>query len=233
MPGPPVRLSTVASLQLLLAGADEDRRLSAVRSRPVDAVVTDLVFADGATGIDLIAALRRERPDLEVVAMTGTQDQALRSALRDQGVRTLLDKPLEAREVVAAVQRATVERGRDLLLVDDDRLIRLVLGRMFEDGGFVVRTATTIDEARTAIGAKVPDVVVSDLNVRDGSGLTLLQFVHDHHPSVRFIMLSGSPDAESVIAAYRLRVFDFVIKSADTMELLRAVDGAVSKSSRR
>lgn len=43
-----------------------------------------------------------------------------------------------------------------------------------------------------------------------------------------FVVLSASPDAESVIAACRLRVFDFAVKSDDMQQLIRAVAGAAA-----
>lgn len=60
------------------------------------------------------------------------------------------------------------------------------------------------------------------------SGLMLLQHVRDAGLELAFIMLSASPDPESIIAAYRLRVFDFVVKSDDMKQLIGAVQGAVA-----
>ena len=194
----------------------------------VDVLLTDMVFKEGESGRDLVGALRKLRPGMPVVAMSGQLGKNGRDELLGEGIATFLAKPLEPQEVLDAVGRACVGAGRSLLLVDDDRLIRLVLKRLFENAAFVVRTAASIDEARRLIEEQTPDVIVSDLHIRDESGLKLLQHVRDAGLELPFIMLSGSPDPESVIAAYRLRVFDFVVKSDDMKQLIGAVKGAVA-----
>jgi DNA-binding NtrC family response regulator len=212
----------------VLTAESPQEALQLVTSHRVDVLLTDMVFPEGETGVDLVSVLRRQAPDLAMVAMSGQIGKETRDHLLGQGVATFLAKPLAPQEVLDAVGRACVGAGRSLLLVDDDRLIRLVLKRLFEGAAFRVRTAASVEEARRAIAEAAPDVIVSDLHIRGESGLTLLQYVRDAGLEVPFIMLSGTPDAESVIAAYRLRVVDFVVKSDDTKQLIRAVEGAVT-----
>lgn len=211
----------------VLTAESPQEALALVQTQRVDVLITDMVFPDGETGRDLVAVMRKERPGMPVLAMSGQVGLSARQELLGQGVANFLDKPLEPAEVLSAVGRACVGVNRSLLLVDDDRLIRLVLRRLFESNGFRVRTAATIEEARGVLAEAPPDVIVSDLKVRSQSGLDLLKDVRDAGLQTPFIMLSGSPDAESVIAAYRLRVVDFVVKSDDMKQLIDAIEGAV------
>ena len=67
------------------------------------------------------------------------------------------------------------------LIVEDDPNSLSAYPRFFAADGFTVDTATTIAEARAALTRFIPDVVLVDLNLPDGSGLDLLQ----HCPRIR------------------------------------------------
>ena len=67
------------------------------------------------------------------------------------------------------------------LIVEDDPNSLSGLSAILAADGFSVDTATTIAEARAALTRFIPDVVLVDLNLPDGSGLDLLQ----HCPRIR------------------------------------------------
>jgi DNA-binding response OmpR family regulator len=56
-----------------------------------------------------------------------------------------------------------MERGEQILIVDDDAGIRKLLCRVFQNGGYVVATATNGEEALAAIAQNPPDILVLDL----------------------------------------------------------------------
>lgn len=82
---------------------------------------------------------------------------------------------------------------RKLLLVDDDRsfleILSLALSKDFE-----IHKATGISEALTVLKEGVVDFICSDLNMKDGSGLDLLQFLKSNYTDIPFILLSGQED---------------------------------------
>ncbi len=79
-----------AALKLL---ADED----------FDAVVMDLDLS-GLDGIELIAALKRRRPDLAIVATSGDGPKRLRSATA-HGADAVLEKPYDAKDLIAVLRK--------------------------------------------------------------------------------------------------------------------------------
>jgi DNA-binding NtrC family response regulator len=84
-----------------------------------------------------------------------------------------------------------------------------------------------VADALKCITDEVPDVVVCDLNLQGESGLDLLRMVSEDYPNLPFIMLTSTPDLETTSQAYRMRAFDYVVKSSDFSLLRRAVKQAV------
>lgn len=80
--------------------------------------------------------------------------------------------------------------GRRVLVVDDDALIRLLLGFTLREQGWVVLEATTCAEAVVALAAEQLDAVVLDESLPDGSGRDV---VPDVPAGVHVVLYSGSP----------------------------------------
>ena len=69
----------------------------------VDAVITDL-FMPEMDGIETVAALRRQFPDIRVVAMSGRPGVDYLAVARELGVKHTLRKPFEITELLAALK---------------------------------------------------------------------------------------------------------------------------------
>lgn len=91
--------------------------------------------------------------------------------------------------------------ARRVLLVEDHPIVRQGLKRLIgsEPGLVVCGEAETLHEARQAIQAQAPDVVVADLSLKDGDGIDLVKDIRAHHPGLPVLVLSMHD--ESVYAA--------------------------------
>jgi CheY-like chemotaxis protein len=78
--------------------------LRVLRSEGADVVLTDIFMPD-TDGIELIHALRRDSPDLPIVAMSGGGKDVLAVA-RSFGAAGIVEKPLTQRKLVGAIRRA-------------------------------------------------------------------------------------------------------------------------------
>lgn len=211
----------------VLTAPSPESALKLLKTTPVDVVLTDVMFPNGESGVDLVGALRREHPGINVVAMTGSRDAAIREELMGKGAAALMSKPLELSQILQVMERACKGGGRSLLLVDDDVLIRNLLSKMFTTEDYRVKAVGSVREATAALAEEVPDVVVCDLYLNHESGMDLLRAIGEKYPNLPVIMLTSSPDLESTSQAYRLRAFDYVMKSSDFSLLRRAVKQAV------
>ena len=82
------------------------RALQRVRANPPDVLITEILMPDG-DGIELIAAVKRQHPDIRIIAAAkrrflGKLD--LFGLARQLGADATLDKPLEAKLLLAAVE---------------------------------------------------------------------------------------------------------------------------------
>ncbi len=77
-----------------------------------DLVITDLVMPE-KEGLETIADLREQNPDLPVIAMTGVMPRNFLDFARDFGAVTTLVKPFTRDEVLAAVNQALDLNGAD------------------------------------------------------------------------------------------------------------------------
>jgi two-component system, response regulator RegA len=111
-------------------------------------------------------------------------------------------------------------QGQSILVVDDDDLLRQQLARAFERRGLEVRTAANIAEAKQMILEESPELAVVDLKMPDGSGMKLLELLHQVDPTTKSVMLTGYGSIATAIDAVRLGATYFLQKPADADEIL-------------
>jgi len=86
----------------------------------------------------------------------------------------------------------------DMVVADDNAALVSVLSEIFRELGYVVRAASDGFEALAAIRDRVPDILISDLNMPRMSGFELLSIVRRRFPSIAVIAMSGAYSGNSV-----------------------------------
>lgn len=81
---------------------------------------------------------------------------------------------------------------KNLLIVDDDPLLRASLSQVFEQMGHSVRSAQDGFSALCEIRQRTPDILISDLNMPGMSGFELLSVVRRRFPAVQTVAMSGA-----------------------------------------
>lgn len=92
-----------------------------------------------------------------------------------------------------------------------------------DPGLSVVALATTAAEGAAAARDLVPDVLVVDLGLPDGSGLSVVTEAARTSPSSGVLVLTSYDDDQHVYAALRAGARGYLVKTAAADELLRAV----------
>jgi CheY-like chemotaxis protein len=80
----------------------------------------------------------------------------------------------------------------ELLIVDDEPLIRTSMMQVLREIGFSVRSAEDGLSALAEIRNEVPDIILSDLNMPGMSGFEFLSVVRRRLPAIRVIAMSGA-----------------------------------------
>jgi PAS domain S-box-containing protein len=147
------------------------------------ALVLDLVLPD-RRGLDLIQALRRspttrELPIIVVSAQADAGREEAKGAALD--VIDWMEKPIDVvrlRRAVAAALARGAAAGATILHVDDDPDILEITAAALAGCGDVV-SVTGLAAARAFLATSTPDLVILDLALGDGSGLSLLPDLND------------------------------------------------------
>src|SRR5437763_959833 len=88
-----------------------------------------------------------------------------------------------------------------VLLVDDERSIRLTLGDALEECSHTVTRCENIAQGRQAIGEKDFDCVITDLNLPDGSGIDLLPAARERNRNAALLVITAHQTIETAIQA--------------------------------
>jgi signal transduction histidine kinase len=113
--------------------------LSIAAEVPLDVVLADHRMP-GMTGIELLEELRRRRPDIAGIVLTGYADmQALESAINRANVFRFLRKPSDAAEIVEVLDQASAFVGQRRTI---ERLVNLLAQRTDELSGSLERLAS-------------------------------------------------------------------------------------------
>jgi signal transduction histidine kinase len=102
-----------------------------------------------------------------------------------------------------------------LLVVDDEESLRITTVAILEKDGYVVDTAASGDEALSFLEKRDYDLVLTDLHMEGGDGLSVLNQIRRHSPLTIAIVLTGFASVESAIAALQEGAYDYLVKPCD------------------
>ena len=87
-----------------------------------------------------------------------------------------------------------------ILVVDDEPSIRECLGMLLVASGYDVAEAENGVSALLQLNTIVPDLIVTDLNMPQMSGLELISHVRSRYPSISIVAMSGDYQGDTVLA---------------------------------
>jgi len=116
-----------------------------------------------------------------------------------------------------------------ILIVDDHAVVRHGIRVACEANGYVVVASVShIAEARSAIAALVPEIVIVDINLPDGTGFELIQWIRKIDRNLPIVVLSLNDSSAYINAARKCGANAYVNKSAPVDELIAAIHFAIN-----
>jgi len=112
--------------------------------------------------------------------------------------------------------------SEQLLIVDDDDVLRMVLARAFSRRGFEVVVAASVAEALVLAAQRPIDRAVIDLKLNQESGLGLIGALKEAYPAMEIVMLTGYSSIATAVEAIKLGATNYLCKPADVDEILQA-----------
>ncbi|HKQ59462.1 MAG TPA: sigma-54 dependent transcriptional regulator [Candidatus Eisenbacteria bacterium] len=115
----------------------------------------------------------------------------------------------------------------NILVVDDQESIRHFVSKTLEEDGFNVQSTGSVRETRQVLEHDMPDLMLLDLKLPDGTGLELLREIKRLQPEVPIILMTAFGEVETAVEAMSAGAFWFVKKPFQNDELLALVGRAL------
>jgi len=116
-----------------------------------------------------------------------------------------------------------------ILVVDDERSMQEFLEIFFRSEGYDVVTAGDVESGKLHIEGDEFDVVITDMQMPDGTGLDILEAAQEHSTDTMIIMITAFASTESAIAAMKQGAHDYITKPFKVDEIRIVVEKALEK----
>ncbi|WP_067863068.1 sigma-54-dependent transcriptional regulator [Neptuniibacter marinus] len=116
-----------------------------------------------------------------------------------------------------------------IILVDDEKHIRLAAGQALELGGYDVTALETAEQALNIITSDWPGILITDINLPGIDGLDLMKQVVALDATLPVILITGHGDISMAVSAMRDGAYDFIEKPFSSELLLDVVRRAIEK----
>jgi len=116
-----------------------------------------------------------------------------------------------------------------ILVVDDEKNIRLALRRTLEGAGYGVLEAESAEQALETLQAEPVDVGIFDIRLPGMDGLTLLARARELLRDLPVIVVSGHAETDDVVEAIKRGAIDFFPKPVDRDRVLVSVSNALAR----
>ena len=118
-------------------------------------------------------------------------------------------------------------KGKSILIVDDDKEIRMVLKDRLEAHGFTVFPACDGTEGLQSASENRPDLMLLDLQMPDMDGITVLSKLKTLDLRIPVIMLTAHGTIEKAVEAMKQGAYDFIQKPCKSEHLLLVIEKAL------
>lgn len=112
----------------------------------------------------------------------------------------------------------------DILIVDDEQMVRSSLQRLLESESWRITTAGGVRDAEKILTDRRFDLAVIDYKLEDGTGLDVLEFIQHQNLDVITIILTAYGNISLAVETVKMGAYDFLEKESDP-EILRHVVG--------
>ncbi|MEL6643658.1 MAG: sigma-54 dependent transcriptional regulator [Pseudomonadota bacterium] len=120
----------------------------------------------------------------------------------------------------------------DILIVDDERDIRELIGDILRDEGFTARLAANSNECMAEISTEPPSLIILDIWLKDShmDGIDILKTVKRDNPDIPVVIISGHGNIEIAVAAIKQGAYDFIEKPFNIDQLMVVISRAMETS---
>lgn len=118
-----------------------------------------------------------------------------------------------------------------ILVIDDERSIRNIIGELLEMEGHTVKSAENGVQGLEAVFAEPFDLVISDIKMPEMDGIEFLDRLTESFPDITVVMISGHGSIDTAVECIKKGAFDYIEKPIDMNRILVTVKNALERGS--
>ncbi len=111
-----------------------------------------------------------------------------------------------------------------ILVLEDNKALRMIIRKALEKAGYTVRTAENGKEGLKALKEETPDLIISDVIMPEMDGFEFLKKIRKKHPLIPFTFLTVKSEFDDYSKGYEMGATDYLTKPFDVDILLERVE---------
>ena len=117
-----------------------------------------------------------------------------------------------------------------ILIVDDEKSIRVSLESILKGKNYKVKTANTALKALEILQEDHYDLIISDIMMNDMDGIELLKKSKENFPEIIVLLMTGYANLDTAIEAVRLGASDYLVKPCSKKTILASIARCIEKN---
>jgi DNA-binding NtrC family response regulator len=118
--------------------------------------------------------------------------------------------------------------GCKVLLVEDDEIMRLSLSDRLQLEGLPVRAAKDLSSARRILKNEIIDLVISDIRLPDGSGISLFEEISHNYPGTPVVLMTAFGEIADAVNLVKSGALDYLTKPFEINDFISKVEHHLS-----
>jgi two-component system response regulator HydG len=116
----------------------------------------------------------------------------------------------------------------NLLIVDDEAIVRDSLGKWFSEEGYDVTVAQSAQEALAKMAERCMDLALVDIKMPGTDGVELQKRMHEIDPEMIVIIMTGYASVETAVTALKNGAYDYISKPFDPDDIAHTIHNALA-----
>jgi DNA-binding NtrC family response regulator len=205
--------------------------LEVLRKERIDLVISDINMPE-ISGIELLEEIKKAHRHLPVMLITGIGSDSIRSRAYSSGADSFLAKPFRIGTIESEIGRmlSGIKRTR-ILIVDDNQDFLSSLTQRLEDADNIVYPFASVSGATSFLESHTVDLVITDLKMPDGDGISLFNDLHKRYPDLPVIMVSAYATDDILEKIKKSGISKFLSKPLNFKEIETVVAKCKSRTS--
>jgi putative two-component system response regulator len=205
--------------------------LEVLRKEQIDLVISDINMPD-MSGIELLEEIKKANHQLPVMLITGIGSNSIKNRAYSSGADGFLAKPFRIGTIESEISRMlTGIKKTRVVIIDDNRDFLSSLTERLEGADNIVYPFTAVAEAAKFLESHTVDLVITDLKMPDGDGISLFNDLHKLYPDLPVIMVSAYATDDILEKIKETGISKFLPKPLNFKEIETVVAGCKSRSS--